>query len=675
MSDILDSADEIHRDLITTAHRWTLQLSSAKPFRRQKTPDQKETYHVLLNILGLSGQVQQKQPQQQLTMNVSPKPDSTNPKCPYCDLQHNLLSCDHRKKDKAIKEQLGPLIVVVSQVQELLNKILPQLGQGNLRSQDASALKHILNNIWDKPTAPIYLAGKRLQDWTKRKDTRGRQISTSNSSARAHNTARSITPARPTARHASPPARRNQTRTSTTGRSQSQDRRAPQTHHTRQSSTNSARRGGHQQRAQVQFSSNFLTAQPPSQHVAPTTFFCKHLLPLMNGPMSTTQGEYQDDMQTGPPQDTMLTPIESSTLPSTSADLPSCDLALVVQNLRLDSDDSCTTSNATRSTSGINMVPHCERDILMPTFAAEVQIPQPMNLQLQPSHSDVITPMMIQLSYPDDEVLSFTTAEYQASLGTLLYWSHLAQFDISDPMKAYIRIRSKIAANPNIIILRSHVLGLIETYYETAEHNTVTYRNNRITTIEEDSEDSDSDDSLHDLICSSDDDEDNDDPDSDDSLPGLTCSCDNNEDNKDPDSDDSPPGLICSAHDGTDDSHPPTDNLSDSRLPPQGSTNLDDTRHDHFDLQSCTICNRLHTEPLQCWLTQRLHEASTALQRNDISLDKYEDLKNEALKENPSGGAFIFTDTSSYWSLIEGYFVTAQHTHCSLFNPAHDGSC
>ena len=53
----------------------------------------------------------------------------------------------------------------------------------------------------------------------------------------------------------------------------------------------------------------------------------------------------------------------------------------------------------------------------------------------------------------------------------------------------------------------------------------------------------------------------------------------------------------------------------------------------------------------------------------------YEDLRNEALKENPSGGAFTFTDTSSYWSLIEGYFVTAQHTHCSLANPAHDGSC
>ena len=165
MADILQRADEIHSDLITTAHRWTLQLSATKSFHRSKATEKKEAYHVLLNILGIPSQYQSPSPHRlTMTMTPSPKQDTTNPKCPYCDLQHNLLSCDHRKKDKAVKEQLGPLIVVVSQVQELLNKILPQLGQGNLRSQDATTLKNLLNSIWDKPTAPIYLAGKRLQD-------------------------------------------------------------------------------------------------------------------------------------------------------------------------------------------------------------------------------------------------------------------------------------------------------------------------------------------------------------------------------------------------------------------------------------------------------------------------------------------------------------------------------
>ena len=197
MADILERADEIHRNLITTAHRWTLQLSTSKPLRRHKAPERKnEAYHVLLNILGLPV-LTPPQPQQRVAMNASNKPDSSTQKCPYCDLQHNLLSCDHRKKDKAVKEQLGPLIVVVSQVQELLNKILPQLGQGNLRQQDTSTLMKLLNSIWDKPTAPIYLAGKRLQDWTRNKEVRGRQSTNSIPS-------RSVTPARTPARRTSP---------------------------------------------------------------------------------------------------------------------------------------------------------------------------------------------------------------------------------------------------------------------------------------------------------------------------------------------------------------------------------------------------------------------------------------------------------------------------------------
>ena len=60
MDDVLDRADDSHRDVIKTAHRWTLQLSSTKPFCRQKTSDQKEAYHVLLNTLGLPGQTQQR---------------------------------------------------------------------------------------------------------------------------------------------------------------------------------------------------------------------------------------------------------------------------------------------------------------------------------------------------------------------------------------------------------------------------------------------------------------------------------------------------------------------------------------------------------------------------------------------------------------------------------------
>ena len=412
MADILQRADEIHRDLITTAHRWTLQLSATKSFHRPKATEKKEAYHVLLNILGIAGQSQSQSPSpHRLTMTTTPvhKPDTTNPKCPYCDLQHNLLSCDHRKKDKAVKEQLGPLIVVVSQVQELLNKILPQLGQGNLRSQDVTSLKNLLNSIWDKPTAPIYLAGKRLQDWTKHKDIRGRQSTNST-------TSRSSTPARPAARRTSPPAQRNSARSSNTGRSQSQDRRGPQTNHSRPSSSTPARRGGRQQRTQVQFSSNFLTARPSSQYAAPTTFFCKQLLTLTSETATSTQGEH-------------LTDLQHVTSTSTQHDLDQTD---TVATLRMQEA----------------MVP------TSPTITHLSHQLSPKEIQIQLSGNISITPMIFHLSYSDDD-LFFVTND-QSSLGTFLYWNTITRPDLLNPLITYLLAQSRQATTSNTIFVFNH---------------------------------------------------------------------------------------------------------------------------------------------------------------------------------------------------------------------------
>jgi hypothetical protein len=72
------------------------------------------------------------------------------------------------------------------------------------------------------------------------------------------------------------------------------------------------------------------------------------------------------------------------------------------------------------------------------------------------TNHESITPMAVHLSYPDDEIFFFTTTEYQSSLGTFLYWNSVASFDISNPMASHLLARSKIMANPNIFVVRSH---------------------------------------------------------------------------------------------------------------------------------------------------------------------------------------------------------------------------
>ena len=58
-----------------------------------------------------------------------------------------------------------------------------------------------------------------------------------------------------------------------------------------------------------------------------------------------------------------------------------------------------------------------------------------------------------------------------------------------------------------------------------------------------------------------------------------------------------------------------------------------------------------------------------------ITETESKDLLQIISDDNPSGGGFQFHDTTDYWQIVENYYRTGPHDHCSLQNPAWDGSC
>ncbi len=166
MTDIINDADHIHETLVTQVRRWFLQTTSTlRPNPRYKNREH-SSYLMIQDILDL-------QPAP-ATLSIT----APSEKCPYCLHDgHTLQTCKIRDKDRAIKENLGPVITEVSKVQDLLDKILSNLHRGTLTEQHHRDMKALLHTISDHDRNPIFLAGKRLREWLPDRPSRNRNRS------------------------------------------------------------------------------------------------------------------------------------------------------------------------------------------------------------------------------------------------------------------------------------------------------------------------------------------------------------------------------------------------------------------------------------------------------------------------------------------------------------------
>ena len=203
MADIVQKADTIHADLVKSAKRWNFQMTSSSNRRNytRDRPDKSSTFLILHDILGLE--------MINPTTMITSSTDSN--RCPYClHPGHTLQTCWVREKDKALKENLGPLITEVAKVQTQLQTIMPNLNANRLTRREYDDMYKLLHPFFDQPNHPIYLAGKRLEEWISTNKSRPRVGSSTTQPNRSRNRHPTTSP-----RNQTPQATTNTTQQST----------------------------------------------------------------------------------------------------------------------------------------------------------------------------------------------------------------------------------------------------------------------------------------------------------------------------------------------------------------------------------------------------------------------------------------------------------------------------